>query len=351
MALEFERSDIGMPPGSAVYVGDRIPSDMALSIIGYDPVGAWVRSAGTVDELLEYRNQSGISWININGLKDSKAISRLAAVYRIHPLTIEDILNTEHRPKVEEFDDYLFITLKEISPQNEGPMVFDQISLILTGNTVITFQEIPGDTFDGIRRRILDNMGRIRRMGADYLAYAIIDAVVDEYFLALDILGAGIEQFEDRAMSEEDTAFMADIQKVKQRLHRVRRIIWPLRESLSSLSRSESSFISGELGPFIKDLHDNVIQAAETVESYRELIAGVMEVNLSTVSNRMNKIMKVLTIISTLFIPLTFIVGVYGMNFSNMPELNYPYAYPVIWGIMAAIGIGMLIFFKRRHWI
>jgi magnesium transporter len=230
-------------------------------------------------------------------------------------------------------------------------MVFEQISLILTGNTVITFQEIPGDTFDGIRRRILDNMGRIRRMGADYLAYAIMDAVVDEYFLALDILGAGIEQFEDRAMSEEDTAFMADIQKVKQRLHRVRRIIWPLRESLSSLSRSESSFISGELGPFIKDLHDNVIQAVETVESYRELIAGVMEVNLSTVSNRMNKIMKVLTIISTLFIPLTFIVGVYGMNFSNMPELNYPYAYPVIWGIMAVIGIGMLIFFKRRHWI
>lgn len=332
-------------------MGDRVPADMALSIIGYDPIGAWVKSAGTVDELLEYRNPSGISWINIYGLKDSNAISRLAAVYKIHPLTIEDILNTEHRPKVEEFDDYLFITLKEISPQNEGPMVFDQISLILTGDTVISFQEVPGDTFDGIRRRILDNMGRIRRLGADYLAYVIMDAVVDEYFLALDALGAGIEQFEDRAMNEEDTAFMADIQKVKQRLHRVRRVIWPLRESLASLARSESSFLSGELGPFIKDLHDNVIQAVETVENYRELIAGIMEVNLSTVSNRMNKIMKVLTIISTLFIPLTFIVGVYGMNFPHMPELNYPHAYPIVWGIMAAIGIGMLIFFKRRHWI
>lgn len=340
-----------MPPGSAVYVGDRVPSEMALSIIGYDPIGAWIRSAGTVDELLEYRNQSGISWININGLKDSKAISRLAAVYGIHPLTIEDILNTEHRPKVEEFDNYLFITLKEISPQNEGPLTLDQISLILTGNTVITFQEIPGDSFDGIRRRILDNVGRIRRLGADYLAYVIMDAVVDEYFLVLDALGAEIEQFEDRALNEEEPAFMADIQRIKQRLHRIRRIIWPLRENIAALSRSESPFISGDLAPFIKDLHDNVIQAVETVESYRELIAGIVEVNLSTISNRMNKIMKVLTIISTLFIPLTFIVGVYGMNFSYMPELDYPYAYPIIWGIMALIVIGMLGFFKRRHWI
>jgi magnesium transporter len=351
MLIQFERTDIGTPPGSAVYVGDRAPEEMALSIIGYDPIGAWTKSAETVDELLEYRNQSGITWININGLKDSAAINRLADVYGIHPLTIEDIMNTEHRPKVEEFDDYLFITLKEISPRNEDLLVFDQISLILTSNTVISFQEVPGDTFNGIRRRILDNMGRIRRLGADYLAYVIIDAVVDEYFLILDSLGVGIEQFEERAMDEDDTAFITDIQRIKQRLHRIRRIVWPLRESLSTLSRSEASLLSGELEPFLKDLRDNVIQAAETVESYRELIAGIMEVNLSTVSNRMNKIMKVLTIISTLFIPLTVIVGVYGMNFPNMPEMKYPYAYPIIWGIMALIVLGMLIFFKRRRWI
>jgi magnesium transporter len=322
---------------------------MNLSIIGYDPVGAWMKRAADLEELLSYRNTGGITWINVECLDQPGTIHALAEYYHIHPLTAEDILDTAQRPKVEEFDDYLFITLKAVNPA--AALEFEHISLVLTADTVITFQEKAGDYFDGIRKRILNNAGRIRRMSTDYLSYLLIDAVVDEYFSVLDLLGSEIEKFEDRAIDERDEDLMPDIQKFKQELLRVRRVIWPLRESLSLLLHLDSRRMGEDLEPFLKDLYDHVIQAAETVETYRELMAGVMEVNLSALSNRMNKVMKVLTIISTIFIPLTFIAGVYGMNFRFMPELDMPWAYPLTWGIMAAIALGMLIFFKRRRWI
>jgi magnesium transporter len=322
---------------------------MELSIIGYDPIGSWTRTAATVDELLNYKNPAGITWINVDGTDGTEGITRLAEIYRIHPLTVEDILNVEQRPKVEEFDHYLFISLKSIS-QKAGELVFDHVSLVIQESTVISFQGFPGDSFDGIRKRIMNNVGRIRRMGTDYLSYILMDSVVDEYFIVLDALGDSIETFEERAVDDNDSGFIPDIQKTKQKLLQMRRAIWPLRESLSLLLRMDSPLLSGDLSPFFKDLQENAVQAAETVETYRELMAGVMEVNLSVMSNRMNSVMKVLTIISTLFIPLTFIVGVYGMNFVNMPELQYRYAYPIAWGVMIVIALGMLFFFKRRHW-
>jgi magnesium transporter len=322
---------------------------MDLSIIGYDPIGAWMKKAETPEELLSYKNSAGITWINAECFDRPQEIHKLAEFYRAHPLTVEDILDVEQRPKVEEFDDYLFITLKAVNP-SDG-LEFEHISLMLAGDTVITFQEKPGDYFDGIRKRILNNAGRIRRMGADYLAYLLIDAVVDEYFDVLDSLGSGIEEFEDRALDENDDTLIKDIQNIKQDMLRLRRAVRPLRESVSLLLHMDSKQVGGDMEPFLKDLYDHIIQAAETVETYRELIAGVMEVNLSAVSNRMNKVMKVLTIISTIFIPLTFIVGVYGMNFRFMPELEVPWAYPVTWGVMVIIALGMLLFFKRRHWM
>jgi magnesium transporter len=322
---------------------------MNLSIIGYDPAGAWMNKADTVEELLSHKNPAGITWINAECLDQPRSIQLLADTYHIHPLTVEDILDAAQRPKVEEFDEYLFITLKGVTPSPD--LDFEHISLVLAPDTVITFQEKPGDYFDGIRKRILNNAGRIRRMGADYLAYLLIDAVVDEYFAVLDTLGAGLEDFEDRAVDDNDETLIKDIQGYKKNLLRVRRVIWPLRESLSLLMHLESRRMGDDLEPFLKDLHDHIIQAAETVETYRELMAGVMEVNLSAMSNRMNKVIKVLTIISTIFIPLTFIVGVYGMNFRFMPELEFAWAYPLIWGIMLFIALGMLLFFKRRRWI
>lgn len=322
---------------------------MNLSIIGYDPAGAWMNKADTVAGLLSHKNPAGITWINVECLDQIQHIQSLADIYRVHPLTVEDILDAAQRPKVEEFDDYLFITLKAVSASAD--LDFEHISLVLASDTVITFQEKQGDYFDGIRKRILNNAGRIRRMGADYLAYLLIDAVVDEYFAVLDTLGTGIEEFEDRAIDESDETLIKDIQGFKQDLLRIRRVIWPLRESLSLLMHLESRRMGDDLEPFLKDLHDHIIQAVETVETYRELMAGVMEVNLAAVSNRMNKVIKVLTIISTIFIPLTFIVGVYGMNFRFMPELEIPWAYPVVLGGMSVIALGMLLFFKRRRWI
>jgi magnesium transporter len=322
---------------------------MLLSLIGYDPVGAWTKTADNVDELLTWRNPAGITWINAECFDDTETINRIAEVFKIHPLTVEDILDVSQRPKTEEFDDYLFITFKAVNPS--AGLDFEHMSLVIASDTVLTFQEKPGDYFDGVRKRILNNAGRIRRMGADYLAYAIIDAVVDEYFIIIDSLGSEIEEFEERAIDEKDDTFIQDIQNVKQKLLKARRVIWPLRESLSLLMHLDSKRIGNELEPFLKDLYDHIIQAAETVETYRELVAGVMEVNLTAASNRLNKVMKVLTIISTIFIPLTFIVGVYGMNFRFMPELEQPLAYPVVWGIMIAIALGMLLLFKRRKWM
>jgi magnesium transporter len=323
---------------------------MDISIIGYDPVGAWEKSAASVEELPKFKNPAGITWINVDGLDDTGAISGLAEFFRIHPLTVEDILSTEQRPKLEEFDRYLFISIRAVSRSMDGDICFDQLSLVVLKDAVISFQGSPGDVFNGIRRRILDNVGRIRKMGTDYLAYVLMDSVVDGYFSVLEHIGTAIENFEERAADDSDSAFIPDIQQIKRQLLHVRRVIWPLRESLSLLLRLESPLLNGEMDPFFKDLYENSIQAAETIETYRELVSGIMEVNLSAVSARMNKVMKVLTIISTLFIPLTFIVGVYGMNFKYMPELEYRYAYPVTWGLMIAIVAGMLIFFKRRDW-
>jgi magnesium transporter len=328
---------------------------MDLSLIGYDPAGAWIKKEPTVDELLQHKNPAGLTWINMDGLDKTAEVNRLAEVFRIHPLTVEDILDTDHRPKVEEFDDYLFIVLKSVAAEPEEKkredIAFEQISLVVAENTVISFQERAGDYFDGIRKRILNNAGRIRRMGTGYLAWAIMDAVVDRYFVFLDSIGGEIEEFEARAMDEKDQAIIPDIQRIKQNLLRVRRVVWPLRENIQILMRLDLGWMPAEMAPFFKDLHDNVIQAAESVETYRELTAGVIEVNLSASSNRLNNVMKVLTIISTIFIPLTFIVGVYGMNFKVMPELEYPPAYPIVWAVMILIALGMLIFFKIRRWL
>ncbi|MDR1288286.1 MAG: magnesium/cobalt transporter CorA [Treponema sp.] len=358
---------------------------MEISVMGYDPLGAWIKTVSSVKDALAWRNSAGITWIHTGGFDDHDGINALAEEFKIHSLTVEDILDAGQRPKVEEFDKYLFITLKAVcrrkGPSSAGPpgplspdpghpdsgrpgikpfnfeesgfeeLGFEQVSFVVTDDTLLTFQEKPGGYFDGIRRRILNNSGRINRMGADYLAYALIDAVVDEYFVVLDSFGAALEEFEDRAADEQDSTFIRDVQKLKRVLLRLRRIIWPLRESLSFLMHLDSSRISGELEPFLKDLYDHLMRVAETLETYRELITGVVEVNLSAVSNRMNKIMKVLTIISTIFIPLTFVVGVYGMNFRNMPELEEPLAYPIVWGIMVIIALGMVIYFKRRRWM
>jgi magnesium transporter len=323
---------------------------MLFSLIGYDPVGVWTKTITSAEELAAWKNPAGITWIDVDGFDKPEEINRLAEIFGIHPLTVEDILDFAHqRPKVEEFDQYLFVVFKAVN--FSGEIGFKHIGLVITSDVVLTFHDRGSNSFEVIRKRIINNAGKHRRMGTDYLAYSIIDTVVDEYFVSIDSLGSEIETFEDRALDENDDSFIHDIQDVKRKLLKMRKAVWPLRESLSLLMRLESRLISDELGPFLKDLYDHVIQAAESVDTYRELIAGIMEINMTMASNRLNKVMKVLTIISTIFIPLTFIVGVYGMNFQYMPELGYTPAYFIVWGIMLCVALGMLLFFKRRKWI
>jgi magnesium transporter len=323
---------------------------MILSLIGYDPVGMWTKTMTTAEELAAWKNPASITWIDVECFDQPDEVTRLAEMFGIHPLTVEDILDSTHqRPKAEEFDHYLFMAFKAVSFLKVSD--FLNISLVITKDTVLSFHHEPGSYFDGIRKRIVNNAGRVRHMGTDYLAYALIDAVVDEYFISIDTLESEIETFEDRTLDEKDDSFIYDIQEIKRKLLKMRRAIWPLRESISLLMRFESKLISNDLAPFLKDLYDHIIQAAEAVDTYRELIAGIMEINMTMASTRLNRVIKVLTIISTLFIPLTFIVGVYGMNFEFMPELGYAPAYFIVWGVMLFIVLGMLLFFKRLRWI
>ncbi|MHB9295793.1 magnesium transporter [Pillotina sp. SPG140] len=323
---------------------------MRISIIGYNQDTAWQKTDISLEELYAYQRTDECLWINVDGLENYELIRQLTEHYAIHPLTLEDILDTDQRPKSEEFDNYIYVIFKSVHSKEKVKLTFEQISIIIMHTKVITFQEYAADPFNGVRRRILNNVGKIRKAGVDYLAYKLMDSLVDEYFTTLDTLGQGIEDFEKRALNEYDELFIRDVQHIKRRLSRLRRIIWPTRESINTLIRFESAVLRNELDPFLKDLLDNIMQTSETVESYYELLSDVMEVNLSVASNRMNRVMKVLTIISTIFIPLTFIVGVYGMNFDVMPELQYPLAYPIVWLIMVLIAGIMLIFFKRRHW-
>jgi magnesium transporter len=362
---------IELPPGSLVYVGDRPALEMDLSIITYDPNSAQMKKLSDTNELLQYQNDSNISWINISGLKDIDSIKHLGKLYNIHPLSIEDILNTEQQPKVETFENYRFLSIKTIqreknfhqkhekrkmsgrkNKQIEEPNEFliDQISMIIMKNILITFQEISGDSFDGVRKRITEDIGQIRRMGTDYLAYTLIDAIVDEYFLTLNHLEWDIENFEDRATKTSDDKFIEEIQDTKKYLLNIKRAISPLKDNVVIISRQNTFFLTDDLKPFVQDLIENINNAIVIVENYREWLSNIMDVNLSVLSHQTNKVMKVLAVISTIFIPLTFIAGIYGMNFDFMPELKHELGYPIVLGGMGIIAMMMVIIFKIRHW-
>ena len=350
-----------------VYVGDRPAFEMELSLISYDAESAQMAHLSEIDELLQFQNERKITWINISGLKDVESIRSLGSMYNIHPLTIEDILHTEQQSKTEYFENYKYLSLKTIQCEKRfpcdqlikakieqekktGELVIDQVSLIIMKNTLITFQEIPGDPFGDIRKRILDGSGEIRKMGTDYLAYAIIDAAVDEYFFTLDRLEDDIENFEERAAKTNDSSFIEEIQATRKYLLQFKRAIAPVKENILEITRHETFFETDDLKPFLQDLNEHLNNVIVTVEHYREWLSNIMNVNLSVLSQQMNKVMKVLAIISTIFIPLTFIAGVYGMNFEFMPELGFNFAYPIVLGGMGLIALVMVILFKIHRW-
>lgn len=323
-----------------------------LSYLRYNANLYEEKENATPEECVDLCSSSDIIWINVEGIHDTETIDKIGELFNLHSLTVEDILNTMQRPKFEDFDSYLFIVLKMlgISDMKSG-MEKEQVSVILGENFVITFQERPGDVFDTVRECIRGARGRIRKAGADYLAYALIDAVVDSYFQILESIGDQIEQVEDRVILDQEPDTISKIHKFKRAMLFMRRTVWPLREEIALLEKSGSDLVTEPTSLFIRNLYDHTIQVIDTVETYRDIISGMHDTYLSSVNNRMNEVMKVLTILATIFIPLTFITGIYGMNFRHMPELYWEWGYYGALGLMLVIAIAMLAHFRKKKWI
>jgi len=347
---------IGQPPGTLVHIGEKKTEKAKITIIDYDEPHFEEKEVREVEECFPFRDKPTITWINIDGIHQVEIIEKLGKHFNLHPLVMEDIVNTGHRPKVEDFDDYLFIVLKMLY-QNDSEIKVEQVSLIIGSQYVITFQEQEGDIFNPIRERIKNAKGRIRKMGTDYLAYALLDTIVDNYFIILEKLGEEIEDIEKKLVSNPTPETSQEIHRLKGDMIFLRKSVWPLREVINGLTRGESSLIKESTGIYLRDVYDHTIQVIDTLETYRDVVSGMVDTYLASLSNRMNEVMKVLTVIAVIFIPLTFIAGIYGMNFNpeaspwNMPELNWSFGYLSAIGVMMLIGLGMIIYFKRKKWL
>jgi len=342
----------GLPPGTLVHIGEKRTENVKITLLDYDQKNFQEKELASVEECFPYKDSSSVSWININGIHQTDIIQKIGDKYGLHPLVLEDIVNTGQRPKMEDYGDYIFIVLKMLYLDNKGDLIVaEQVSLILGKNYVISFQEREGDVFAPIRDRLRNGKGRIRQMGADYLAYALVDAIVDGYFVVLEKTGERIEFVEDKLITNPMPKTLQLIHNVKSDMIFLRRSVWPLREVIGGMQRSESALIQKTTEVYLRDVYDHTIQVVDSIESYREMASGLLDIYLSSVSNRMNEVMKVLTIIATIFIPLTFIAGVYGMNFKFMPELGWPWGYPLVLGAMLLIGLVMVAYFRRKKWI
>jgi magnesium transporter len=342
----------GLSPGSLIHIGEKKTERTKITIIDYDERTFQEKEAKTVEECFPFKETATVTWINIDGVHDSEVIGKIGGHFGLHPLILEDIMNTAQRPKMEDMGGHIFIVLRMISFEGKKKGVqSEQVSLILGPNFVISFQEREGDVFDPVRERVRTGKGRMRKMGPDYLAYALIDSIVDHYFVVLEKLGEKVEFIEEELVREPDRRTLKEIHILKREMIYLRKSVWPLREVSSRLERAESALIKKSTGIFLRDVYDHSIQVIDTVETYRDMLSGMLDMYLSSVSNRMNEIMKVLTIIATIFIPLTFIAGVYGMNFRFMPELGWRWGYFAVLALMVGIGIFMLFYFRRKKWL
>jgi magnesium transporter len=346
-----ESRKTGMSPGSLVYTGDKVAESIKMTVFEYREGFFRETTVGTPAEA-DPAGKSSVTWLNVDGISDPELIEAAGQFFGLHPLLLEDILNTGQRPKCDDYGDYLFLVLKmlRVTPQG-GEISLEQVSLVLGDNYLISFQEDIGDVFDPVRERLRSGKGKIRKAGPDYLAYALIDAIVDNYFLALEKLDNRLEAVEEQLMTHPTVHTLNRIHRLKRELLFLRRAVWPLREAVSVLERSESGLVKESTELFLRDLYDHTVRIIETIETFQEMLAGLLDIYLSSVSNKMNEIMKVLTIISTIFMPLSFIAGVYGMNFKNMPELRCPWGYYATLAVMGLLVLGMLYYFKRKKWL
>jgi magnesium transporter len=344
-------SKVGLPPGTLLHIGEKRSEKVKITIYEYDQAHFLEKEVDCLEKWVPSKEKR-VTWITIIGIHDVDIIQKIGAHFNIHLLTLEDILNTGQRPKIEDFIEYIFLVLKMIQyDETDRKVSTEQISLILGSHFVISFQEEEGAIFDSVRERIKNKKSIIRRMEADYLVYALVDAIVDNYFIILEALGEDIEDVQEELIKEPTTETLEAIQILKREMIMLRKSVWPLREVVSSLERGESSLIKKETFVYLRDVYDHTIQVIDVIETFRDLLSGMLDIYLSSVSNKMNEIMKVLTIIATIFIPLTFLAGIYGMNFQYMPELGLKWGYYAVLFIMVIISGIMVVYFRKKKWL
>ncbi len=342
----------GLAPGVLVHIGEKKTEKVRITLIDYDESVFQEKEVEKIEECFPFKNKPTITWINIDGLHNTELIEKLGKDFELHPLILEDILNTGQRPKIEDFEKYIFIVLKKIYyDEKENETKIEQVSLILGQNFVISFQEKTGDVFEPIRERIRKAKGRIRKAGADYLLYTLLDAIVDSYFAILEKIGDRIENLEESVVANPSSETLQTIHRLKREMIFLRKSVWPLREVINNLGKTESLLVQQSTDIYLRDVYDHTIQIIDTIETFRDMLSGLHDTYLSSISNKMNEIMKVLTIFAAIFIPLTFIAGIYGMNFSYMPELGWRWGYFTVWGVVLAVGISMAFYFKHKKWL
>ena len=348
--MSKKQSNTGTPPGTIIYHGVARHDKTKITLIEYNETELVEKDFYDIDECLRCVNTNMVKWINIDGVHNVEVVEAIGKHFNIHTLTLEDIVNTNQRAKFEDYTNYVVAIMKMI--YYDKTLHAEQLSVVLMENMVISFQESNGgDAFDIIRNRIRQGKGRIRKMKADYLAYALLDAVVDYYFVILEKIGDKLETLEERLITNPDKKTMQDLHFMKREMIYVRKAIWPVRELVNNMERSETVLIGRDIAIFLRDVHDHALRIIDTVETYRDLLSGMMDIYLSSVSNKMNEIMKVLTIITTIFVPVTFIAGIYGMNFEYMPELHSKWGYPATWAVMILIMGSLIIYFRKKKWL
>ena len=342
----------GSPPGSVLHIGREYTQTARIQMVTYDSSYVKVKELSSAADLSSLSFDHAVTWIHIRGLQNTELIAAVCDFFHIHALVQEDIVNSEHRPKIEDYTDYLFMMLNTFWLNEETDLLEnEQISFVLGASYLISFQETDRNLFDPMVARINNAQSRIRKEGADYLAYALIDVVVDNYFIILETLGEKIETVEEDLVTQPNADALKKIHVLKREMLFFRKAVWPLREVIGFLSRGEAALLKSSTLLYMRDVYDHTVQIIDTLETYRDMVSGMLDIYLSSISIRMNEIMKLLTVISTIFIPLTFIVGVYGMNFDNMPELRKEWGYFILWGVMLSIALGMLRFFRKRKWL
>jgi magnesium transporter len=343
----------GLPPGTLVYTGEQSGEGLRITVMQYAADHFIEKEVATVEELVAYKENANCCWISVYGLSQVAALEKLGQLFGMHPLVLEDIVNTDQRPKMEDYGDYLYIVLKMLSfNEKRLEIAGEQISVILGVGYIISFHEtVVGDSFAPLRERLRNGKGKSRKLGVDYIAYALADAVVDNYFVLLERLGEEVDQIEENLVINPQTGTMRAIHKLKREMIFLRRSVWPVREVISGLQRVDTKLVQASTLIYLRDVYDHTIHAIDTIETLRDMLSGMVDIYLSSITNRLNEVMKVLTIITTLFIPPGLIAGVYGMNFHNMPELGWRWGYPLALVTMVGLGVAMYMYFRHRKWL